>query len=566
MPLGVEDLAGAISAVVILEVSAAAISAVVISAVSAAAISEVLAAAISGDSATLAASVISRGFRGGHFGGMHFGHFGRHFGGANFGGRHFTGRHFTGRHFGGGHFGGGHFGGRYFARGHFGDSHFRHANLAGHRFGGAGGLGGRGAFAHNAFSGRGLARFSGVRNFDPHGFNRNAFGSMAGWNAWGNNYWGAGWNDWGTGWGYWAGPIFWPFFYGDVLTFALWPYAFYDPFFASGADLLLTSIFWPGPLFSPYYAYNPYYTYYPYYGEGSLFNIYGYAPHANGYVSYGYYGDRPHHYRHHRLYASRSAAHANLGAESSAPTCGGLAPGVVSLPIDLIERAIRPTDAQTAILNDLKAASTQADNILRASCPTEISLTPVARLDAVVKRIQAMSEAVQILRAPLATLYNSLNDDQKDRFAAIGTETKYRRARIAGEESPASDLGGLCKQQTGSFTQVPVQRIEEAIKPTEQQEAAFNALKSTSAKAAANLDASCPSEIPEDIAGPPRCGGQTPRCPCRRSQYRETGADQFLQFFDRRAEGALQCDRPCFTFGYAVRGNEFRRLERRMLR
>ena len=347
-----------------------------------------------------------------------------------------------------------------------------------------------------------MARFSGVRNFDPHGFNRNAFGSMAGWNAWGNNYWGAGWNDWGTGWGYWAGPIFWPFFYGDVLTFALWPYAFYDPFFASGADLLLTSIFWPGPLFSPYYAYNPYNTYYPYYGEGSLFNIYGYAPHANGYVSYGYYGDRPHHYRHHRLYASRSAAHANLGAESSsAPTCGGLAPGVVSLPIDQIERAIRPTDAQTAILNDLKAASTQADNILRASCPTEISLTPVARLDAVVKRIQAMSEAVQILRAPLTMLYNSLNDEQKDRFAAIGTETKYRRARIAGEESPASDLGGLCKQQTGSFTQVPVQRIEEAIKPTEQQEAAFNALKSASAKAAANLDASCPSEIPETLPG-----------------------------------------------------------------
>ena len=173
----------------------------------------------------------------------------------------------------------------------------------------------------------------------------------------------------------------------------------------------------------------------------------------------------------------------------------------MSLPIDLIERAIRPTDAQTAILNDLKAASTQADNILRASCPTEISLTPVARLDAVVKRIQAMSEAVQILRAPLATLYNSLNDDQKDRFAAIGTETKYRRARIAGEELPASDLGGLCKQQTGSFTQVPVQRIEEAIKPTEQQEAAFNALKSASAKAAANLDASCPSGIPETLPG-----------------------------------------------------------------
>jgi hypothetical protein len=259
---------------------------------------------------------------------------------------------------------------------------------------------------------------------------------------------------------------------------------------------LLTSIFWPGPSFSPYYAYNPYY-----YGENSLFNIYGNAPYANGYASYGGYGGR-HHRGHHRLYAARSVAHANVEAgSSSAQTCGGLAPGVLSLPIDQIERATRPTDAQVAMLDDLKAASAQADNISRASCPSEVPLTPIARLDAVLKRIQAMSKAVQILRPPLTTLYNSLDDEQKDRFAALGTQSKYRRATIARDESPASDLGGLCKQQTETFTQLPVQRIEESIKPTEQQKAAFDALKSASAKAATDLDASCPAEIPETLTG-----------------------------------------------------------------
>ena len=417
------------------------------------------------------------------------------FGGGQFGSGHFARGHFGGRHFGGGHFGGRHFGGS-----HFGGGRFGHANLAGHRFGGAGGLGGRTAFAHNGFSGREFGRFNGVRGFDAHEFNRNAFGNMDGWNAWGNNYWGAGWNDWGSGWGYWAGPVFWPFFFGDALTFALWPYAFYDPFFAYGPDLLLTSIFWPGPSFSPYYAYNPYY--YgesPYsYGENSLFNIYGNAPYANGYA-YSGYGGRDHR-RHHRLYAAHSVARGNLeGDSNSALTCGGLAPGVVSLPIDQIERAIRPTDAQVAMLDDLKAASAQADNILRSSCPTEVPLTPIARLDSVEKRIQAMSQAVQILRPPLTTLYNSLDDEQKDRFAAIGAQTKYRRARIAREESPASNLGGLCKQQTENFTQLPVQRIKELIEPTEQQNAAFDALKSASAKAAADLDASCPADIPQTL-------------------------------------------------------------------
>ncbi|MGH7246657.1 MAG: Spy/CpxP family protein refolding chaperone [Pseudomonadota bacterium] len=467
------------------------------------------------------------GFGGGHFGGMHFGrhfggghfggHFGRHFGGGHFGGGHF-GRHFGGGHFGR-HFGGGHFG-RRLGGGHFGGGHFARGHFGGRGFGGAGGLGRQTAFAHNGFGGRGFGRFNGVHGFHPHGFNRNAFGSTAAWNAWGNNYWGAGWNDWGSGWGYWAGPVFWPFFFGDALTFALWPSAFYDPFFAYGPNLLLTSIFWPGPLFSPYYASNPYY-----YGENDLFkiygdgpyanDIYGYGPYASGYgpyadgdVRYAYYGGRRHHRhhrryaRHHRRYAARSTAHAEIEAESnSALTCGGLAPGIMNLPIDQIERAIRPTDAQVAMLNDLKAASAKADNTLRSSCPTEVPLTPLGRLDAVARRIQTMIQAVQILRPPLATLYNSLDDEQKDRFAAVGAQAKYRRARIAREESPASDLGGLCKQQTMNLTQLPVQRIEELIKPTEQQNAAFDALKSASATAAADLDGSCPATMPESLTG-----------------------------------------------------------------
>ena len=108
---------------------------------------------------------------------------------------------------------------------------------------------------------------------------------------------------------------------------------------------------------------------------------------------------------------------------------------------------------------------------------------------------------MQILRPPLTTLYNSLDDEQKDRFAAVGTQTKYRRATIAREKLPSTNLGGLCKQQTENFTQLPVQRIEELIRPTEQQNATFEALKSASAKAAADLDASCPADIPQTLTG-----------------------------------------------------------------
>jgi len=90
------------------------------------------------------------------------------------------------------------------------------------------------------------------------------------------------------------------------------------------------------------------------------------------------------------------------------------------------------------MLDDLKAASAQAQ------------AGNIGRLDAVAKRVQAVIQAVQILRwrCPLTTLCSSLDIEQKDRFAAIGTQSKHRRARITREEPLASNL---CKQQTGNF-------------------------------------------------------------------------------------------------------------------
>ncbi|WP_424032003.1 Spy/CpxP family protein refolding chaperone [Methylocella sp.] len=156
-------------------------------------------------------------------------------------------------------------------------------------------------------------------------------------------------------------------------------------------------------------------------------------------------------HRHHPRYAARSVAEAAPGTEpAAAPTCGGLAPGVVNLPIGQIDRAIRPTDAQIPVLNDLETAAARAGKILQSSCPAEVPLTPVGRLDAVASRIQAMIEAVQILRPALATLYNSLDDAQKQRFAAIGAQGEYGRARTAGEASPAGDLAALCNRSETS--------------------------------------------------------------------------------------------------------------------
>jgi hypothetical protein len=364
------------------------------------------------------------------FGGGHVGgfHGAGHFGGFRSGGAHFGGLHAG--HFGGFHIG--HFGGAHFGtrfgRAHLGGPHFAHVGVT-H-------VGSRAAFGHARFATIG----HGARAFAGH----NAFGGRQAWNAW---YRGR----YGYGWGYgWAGPVFWPYFYGDLLSFALWPDAYYGPFFGYGPDDLFASIFWPDT--------------YPYGWSENPYDIYAFA-------------GGPEH------------GEEQAGADQ---TCAALAPGITHLPIERIERAIKPNDTQTAVLSDLTTASAKADDILRNSCPSQPPLTPVSRLEAAGKRIDAMLQAVQILRAPLTTFVNSLDDTQRQRFNAIAFGGRvHRRA------APTNALGGLCAEQAKDFANLPISDIEATVKPTgEDQTATFTALKNASAKAASSMQSSCPTTMP----------------------------------------------------------------------
>jgi len=70
-----------------------------------------------------------------------------------------------------------------------------------------------------------------------------------------------------------------------------------------------------------------------------------------------------------------------------------------------------------------------------------------------------------------------------------------------GGSSNGSGAAALCDPPgvtpAASFAQLPVDRIERALQPTQQQEAAFEKLKAVSASAAASLEASCPAKTPE---------------------------------------------------------------------
>ena len=55
----------------------------------------------------------------------------------------------------------------------------------------------------------------------------------------------------------------------------------------------------------------------------------------------------------------------------------------------------------------------------------------------------------------------------------------------------------LCSQQAGGFIKLPVQRIEEVVQPTAQQQSALDALKSATQNADDQLQSSCSTAVPK---------------------------------------------------------------------
>jgi LTXXQ motif family protein len=342
---------------------------------------------------------------------------------------------------------------------------------------------GHNQFAHNQFAAN---NFHGLNNFNHNGFNRNAFGNKTNWNHWGGHFWGAGWNNWGWGWGAWAGPIFWPFLLGDALSFILWPYAYYDPFWWYGPPFIFASIFAPGPYFGLDYGYGP-----DYYGDWYGSGYYGYAGSPNIYYDSsrgsGYNTGVRGRYAARTEQADREAlTETNAAAVES---CTGLAPGVTNLPIDQIRQTVHPTTDQEAALDDLSAASSRASDVIRSSCPSSVPLTPIGRLDAAEQRLDATIKAMQIIRLPLERFYQALSDEQRQRFNAMNGST---------ESAPsAANMTAACNKQGGSFIDLPVQRIEQIVQPTAQQQSAFDDLKKAAQRAGDQLQSSCPTAMPK---------------------------------------------------------------------
>jgi hypothetical protein len=80
---------------------------------------------------------------------------------------------------------------------------------------------------------------------------------------------------------------------------------------------------------------------------------------------------------------------------------------------------VRPNEAQRTSLEALQKTLFGMAIYLKGACPSETLSTPVARLDAAMRRLDGMLYAVIAISPALDDFYGQLNNEQKARFNSI---------------------------------------------------------------------------------------------------------------------------------------------------
>ena len=380
-----------------------------------------------------------------------------------------------GGHGGGGHGGGGHGGGgvRSSKAAHIGGARSRGAHIAAHsvrgsrfagrsaRTGGARISGAGNRFTHASIHtlGRAAARAGdpGRRVLGNRAIANMALRSQFGQARFHGGFSGSSWPWWRGGLVIgWVGPLFWPYAYYDLFDYVYWPYAYDD--------------FWP-------YAYDD--VYYGIYGPYAYSGPYGYRD------PNGQYGGRS---ARRGVSPGRYAARANGSERPAAEVCSDGVAQLTDWPIERISEVLQPSAAQRPALDELRAASAKAIDRLKADCPNDLPSIPTGRLAALESRLQVMLAAVQTVRPALERFYQSLNDEQKARFNAIAAANDPDATA-----KDQRDLTKFCDEKTPSVTDLPIDRIAQAVQPTPAQRAALDALKDASIRAAERLKVDCPT-------------------------------------------------------------------------
>ncbi len=249
----------------------------------------------------------------------------------------------------------------------------------------------------------------------------------------------------------WYGPVFWPYAYSDIFDYAFWPYGYDDGYWDYAYDNFIDGLFW---------------------GEYGPPEDYGYA------------------------YAAPSGSHATRVSYAGVQElCKEPGTGITAWPFAEIQRKVGLNDEQKQLLGDVRKAAADAAATFKASCPAEnmFPLTPPGRLTAMTGRLQATLDAVKIVQPALDKFYNSLSDEQKERFNQFGPKRPVNNPETT---AALPHDNKTCSEAKPGLAALPIEKIADVVKPTDAQQAEFKKLQDATDKAVATLQAACPDDTP----------------------------------------------------------------------
>ena len=141
----------------------------------------------------------------------------------------------------------------------------------------------------------------------------------------------------------WYGPLFWPYAYDSIFNDVFWPYAYdYDPFWDYGYGDIYTALFYP-------YSYD------------ELLDV----PPLPG-------GSRRAAIPERSTSPESGTSPGTRTMQKLATLCGDDAREVAGVPVDDIQTAVEPNDAQRAALDELGNAAIKAAQVVKDACPSDL--------------------------------------------------------------------------------------------------------------------------------------------------------------------------------------------------
>jgi LTXXQ motif family protein len=265
-----------------------------------------------------------------------------------------------------------------------------------------------------------------------------AAAALAGWhggraaNAW--------WGHWDGTYG-WVGPLFWPFAYRDIYDYIVW---------ADGKRL------WD-------------------YGYGDI-SAGIFAPYGADELA---------------AYTEATPSDQKRGRlPQLQQLCGAESRETPGLPIDRIEEAIQPNEAQRAALDNLAKAMISSAELISSSCPRQAVFTAPERLTVMQQRIDAMIKAELALQEPLEKFYGQLSGEQKMRIDALAQE----RGNVPAANGANKQAANACDAVQPAARQWPSDQIEAGLHLNDTQRAALEVLQDAAARAVDILSTECRPE------------------------------------------------------------------------